>query len=318
MDILAIGELLIDFTPSSNDIHKYSANPGGAPCNFLTMAANTGLETSFIGKVGDDSFGNYLKNIIEEKKIDTKGLILDPNYNTTLAFVHLNGNGERSFSFYRKDCADINLTTNEIDFKQIDKAKLVHFGSLSFTNEPLRSTTYSFLDYAKSKNKLITYDPNYRPSLWENVSLAKEQMLKGLSYCHILKVSDDELKLLSGETDLILGCEILAKYDIKLICVTLGEKGVFYFSKGFSGFVGGFNSKVIDTTGAGDTFFGALVSKFIINNMDINNINKSILIDSLKFANAAASICVENFGGIPSIPTNDQVNIRLSSNLISK
>jgi fructokinase len=308
MDIIAVGELLIDFTPElSVKEHRYFANPGGAPCNFLTMASAVGVKTGFIGKVGDDAFGHFLKKVIEEKGIDTKGLVLSETLNTTLAFVHLDENGERSFSFYRKGCADVGLRQEEVDLNLIDEAKLIHFGSLSFTDEPSRSTVLSMLTYAKKQGKWISYDPNYRPSLWENESVARERLLEGLPFADILKVSEEELELLTGVRVPLLGCHKLEQHDIKLICVTLGAKGVFYYMSKGHGYIKGFPSKVVDTTGAGDTFFGATVGQLLARGVDLVAIEPSVLEEILNYANCASSICIERYGGIPAIPTDEEV-----------
>lgn len=311
MDIIATGELLIDFTPiKGGALHQYVANPGGAPCNFLTMASHAGSKTAFIGKVGDDAFGRFLKEVIESNHIDTMGLVLAKDRNTTLAFVHLAENGERSFSFYRKGCADIDLRLAEVDLDHIDRAKLLHFGSLSFTDEPGRATVLAMLRYAKEKGKLISYDPNYRPSLWDNEEIARQWMEEGLAYADILKVSEEEMVLLTGQADLLQGCRELATHNIKLIFVTLGEEGVFYHTRNGHGKVAGFSSKVVDTTGAGDTFFGATVSK-LLEYSDLDNIDSQTLESILLYANCAASLCIEKYGGIPSIPSDAEVQERL-------
>lgn len=312
MDIIGVGELLIDFTPDhEGDKQRYVANPGGAPCNFLTMAAHVGAETSFWGKVGDDSFGQLLKKVLEREKIHTDGLILSRDRHTTLAFVHLDEKGERSFSFYRKGSADVDLRLYEVDLNAIDDAKCVHFGSLSFTDEPSRTTVLHIVSYAKDRGKWISYDPNYRPSLWDTEEEAKNWMAEGLDYADIVKVSLEELELLTGQKDLMSGCEILLRHKIKLIFVTLGEKGVFYYTKDHNGYVEGFRSQVIDTTGAGDTFFGAAVSQLLLRRIDLDHIDEGNLREILRYANCAASICVERFGGIPAIPTDEEVNHKL-------
>lgn len=312
MDIIAVGELLIDFTPEQSDKeHRYVANPGGAPCNFLTMASAVGVKTGFIGKVGDDAFGHYLKMVIEEKGINTEGLVFSETLNTTLAFVHLDENGERSFSFYRKGCADVGLCQDEVDLKLIDEAKFIHFGSLSFTDEPNRTTVLNILTYAKQKGKWISYDPNFRPSLWENEAEARDRLLEGLAFADIVKVSEEELELLTEIQDPLQGCQKLAEHDIKLICVTLGAEGVFYYTPNAHGQVKGFPSNVVDTTGAGDTFFGATVGQLLARGVDLTAIETSALEEVLNYANCASSICIERYGGIPSIPTDEEVKRKM-------
>lgn len=312
MDIIGVGELLIDFTPDhEGNKQRYVANPGGAPCNFLTMASRVGAKTAFWGKVGDDAFGHSLKEVLVREGIQTDGLVLSKDHNTTLAFVHLDESGERSFSFYRKGSADIDLRLDEVNLAAIDEARCVHFGSLSFTDEPSRSTVQNIISYAKDHGKWISFDPNYRPSLWETEEEAKKWMTEGLKYADILKVSLEELLLLTGQRELLLGCEALARHEIKLICVTLGSKGVFYYTKEIQGYVDGFQSQVVDTTGAGDTFFGAVVGQIVLRHLDLNQIDELTLRDILQYANCAASICVERFGGIPSIPKDEEVKRKL-------
>ncbi|MBF4695461.1 carbohydrate kinase family protein [Fusibacter ferrireducens] len=308
-DIIAVGELLIDFTPAP-DAH-FKANPGGAPCNFLTMAQNLGSKTAFIGKVGADAFGNSLKLVLSNQGIDVNGLIQDNRFGTTLAFVHLTPEGDRSFSFYRKGCADVMLYREDVDFDQIDQTKALHFGSLSFTDEPSRSTVLAMLEYAKSKNKIITYDPNYRPALWDDSASAIDYMKKGMAYADIVKVSDEELELISGNKDLSLGCKILHDIGVKMIFVTLGGKGSFYsYAKG-SGIVPGIEVNVVDTTGAGDTFFGATVHQILELGCPIEQIDSEKIEAILKVSNTAAAICIEGFGGIPSIPSKEALITRL-------
>ena len=309
-DICAVGELLIDFTPTSEG--NFKPNPGGAPCNFLTSAQKMGAKTTFIGKVGKDAFGTRLKAVLEEQSIDTNYLILDERYSTTLAFVHLYPNGDRDFSFYRKGCADVMLEQNDIDLELLNQTKAFHFGSLSFTDEPSRSTVLTLLKEAKHKSLLITYDPNYRAPLWNSKTEAIDYMKKGLAYADIVKVSDEELELLTGEKDLNLGANGLIAFGPKLICVTLGDKGCFYkTATGLEGIVSGVKANQVDTTGAGDTFFGALISQIVTSGQPVEGVDQATLEGMILTANTAAAICIEGYGGIPSIPTKEAVLERL-------
>ena len=311
-DIVAIGELLIDFTPKTIDGQIYfTPHPGGAPCNYLTMAARIGARAAFIGKVGDDAFGNMLKNVIENKGINTSNLVMSKEHPTTLAFVHLDSDGERSFSFYRNQTADVMLKKDEIDFERVRRARILHFGSLSFTDEPARSAVLSVLEEARTMNKVISYDPNYRPLLWQSVEEAKVQMLMGFGYATVVKVSEEELVLLSGDDDLLIGAKKLLTYGPKLLLVTLGEKGVFYITDHYSGVVTGYKTTVVDTTGAGDIFFGALMGQFAVSDALPDRISEDQLRHFLQVANAAASLCIESYGGIPSVPTMSSVMTRV-------
>ncbi|GAB6108994.1 carbohydrate kinase family protein [Fusibacter bizertensis] len=308
-DICAIGELLIDFTPAANG--AFMPNPGGAPCNFLTSAQKMGAKTAFIGKVGEDVFGKRLKEVLETQGIDTQHLILDPRYGTTLAFVHLADNGDRDFSFYRKGCADVMISIDEIDLSILDQTSAFHFGSLSFTDEPSRTTVFELLKKAKLKNILITYDPNYRAPLWESEAQAIAYMKEGLKYADIVKVSDEELHLLTGTRDLDEGCRMIMTYGIKLVCVTLGDKGCFYAYAGGTGVVSGIKAHQVDTTGAGDTFFGTVVWQIVALAKRIETIERDALEQIIKIGNTAAAICIEGYGGIPSIPSKEMVFNRL-------
>jgi len=307
-DIIAVGELLVDFTPVKNEYGLFfKENPGGAPCNMLTMAQKLGSKTAFVGKVGKDQFGINLGNVLKAQGIDISGLVYSQEYNTTLAFVHLDEGGDRSFSFYRRGCADIMLEKSEVDYALLDNTRALHFGSLSFTDEPSKSTVLDMVEYAKKKGKLISYDPNYRPALWASEAAAVAGMRTGVRYADIIKVSEEEAVLLTGENDFYKAAESLYNEGIKLVCVTLGEKGAFYYHKNGQGIVNGYKGRVVDTTGAGDTFFGAVVHKVLQKNCDIEDITVEELKDIFSFSNAAASLCIENYGGIPSIPSKEDI-----------
>lgn len=311
-DIVGIGELLIDFTPfNKDDITGFSENPGGAPCNMLIMAQNLGSKTAFIGKVGNDQFGKRLGQVLIDHHIETKGLVYSEVYPTTLAFVHLNKSGERSFSFYRKGCADVMLEFDEVDQGLLEHAKAVHFGSLSFTDEPSRSTVEKVIRKAKADGKLITYDPNYRPLLWNTVEEAIDGMKKGLKYADVIKVSDEEAALLTGTDDIEKAGSILLEEGVKLVCITLGGEGSYFaFGKG-AGYVEGYSANVVDTTGAGDSFFGAVVHQIVQKNCKIDELEIDEVVSILNKANCAASLCIEGYGGIPSIPTEIQIKNRM-------
>lgn len=311
IDILGIGELLIDFTPIDHQEGvSFKLNPGGAPCNMLTMAQKLGSKTAFIGKVGDDQFGNILKNTLEDHDINVEGLVQSKEYNTTLAFVHLDKNGERDFSFYRKGCADVMLCKEDIDYRLVDTAKVIHFGSLSFTDEPSKSTVLDVLRYAKQQGKMISYDPNFRPALWTSDQEAIEAMKLGLEFADVIKVSDEEAELLTGEKEYRLAAKKIFDMGVKLVCVTLGPDGTYYYHKDSEQLVSGFKSKVIDTTGAGDSFFGAVLHG--LKGYDLDSVDRDTLISIVSYGNAAASLCIEKLGGIPGIPHKEDVDKRIN------
>lgn len=309
-DVIALGELLIDFTPAGKSQagnELFEKNPGGAPANVLTAVSKLGGSSAFIGKVGNDQFGHFLKGVLDKNNIETKGLKFSDEYNTTLAFVHLDENGDRSFSFYRKPGADTMLEEKEIEYDLIDEAKIFHFGSLSMTNEPSKTATIKAAKYAKEKGKIISYDPNWRPPLWKDEQTAKEGMLIGLKYADILKISGEEHEFLTGEKDLCAGTKMLFDQGIKLIIVTLGSDGCFYRCKAGIGYLNGYNVKAVDTTGAGDAFLGGLLYCICKKEIDINNAVKGDIEDILDFSNAVGALCVSKRGAIPGIPSLEDV-----------
>jgi fructokinase len=311
IDVVAIGELLIDFTPagfSQQGNVIFERNPGGAPANVLAAVTKLGGSGAFIGTVGNDQFGNYLKGVLEENNIQTKGLNFSKEADTTLAFVHLDEKGDRSFSFYRRPGADTMLSEEDIDFSIIDNAKVFHFGSLSMTTEPSRNATLKAVEYAKKNGCIISYDPNYRPMLWENEGLARQWMAKGIKYADILKLSDIELEIITGTTDMKKGCEVLISKGVKLIAVTLGANGCYYkFSQG-DGQIATYDTKVIDTTGAGDAFLGGLLYKIRDLGKDVKALNQEEIIQMIDFANAVGALCASKRGAIPAMPSLEEVD----------
>ena len=304
MDITAIGEILIDLTQTGTDsrgIPQFSANPGGAPANLAVAAARLGAQTAFIGKAGDDSFGKYLRQVLKENQVDVSGFLSDRQYNTTMAVVSVDQSGERSFSFYRNPSADTMLRPEEIRTEWLEHSRIVHFGSVSLTAEPARSATLEAVRTAKRLGSVISYDPNYRASLWPDTDTAVCQMKEPLPLTDILKVSDEELPLLTGTDDLLTGTALLAEQGIRLILVTLGAKGAFYRFGGKTGLIPGVPCKVADTNGAGDTFFGAALSRIAgLDSLDALTI--PALEQIIAFANRAASITTSRSGAIPAMP----------------
>ncbi len=310
-DITALGELLIDFAPlGANDggVPTFGANPGGAPANLLAMAGKLGRKTAFMGKVGDDAFGKSLKQTLEDHAIDSSALVLDKAFPTTLAFIHYDRGGNRSFSFYRHLGADTQLRPEELKTEVIEQCSLFHFGSLSLTDEPSRSATFEALALAHEKGKVVSYDPNYRPLLWKSEELAKEQMTKGIAFAHIMKVSDEELELLSETSDIAAGAKVVLSMGPVLLFVTAGPKGAYYFTDKHSGFIKAYKVRTIDTTGAGDAFFGAALSMLCPLTVEtIKKLRPEQLEHILAFANAAGSLTTTKKGAIPAQPTREEI-----------
>lgn len=298
MDILSIGEILIDLTQTgvnTKGVPLYAANPGGAPANLSVAAARLGARTAFIGKVGDDAFGRYLTDVLKKDGVDV----------SALAVVSVDANGERSFTFYRRSHADTMLMEEEIQDFLLRKAHMVHFGSVSLTAEPARGSVLSAIRRARSYGAVITYDPNYRARLWDDPREAIIVMRQPLPLVDILKVSEEELPLLSGTEDWEEGSWRLMEKGISLILVTLGEEGCFYRLGHLTGRVHGFPAKVVDTNGAGDTFFGAALSKLC--REDLSRLSQERLEDILTFANRAASLSTTRAGAIPAMPRLEEL-----------
>lgn len=312
VDVVGLGELLIDFTPagkSANGNALFESNPGGAPANVLATLAKFKASTAFIGKVGNDQFGSFLGETLQKSGIDTQGLIYSKDVNTTLAFVHLKEDGDRSFQFYRSPGADIMLQEQEVDVALVQQAKVFHFGSLSMTHEPAKTATLKALQAAKENDVLISYDPNLRPALWKSLSQAKETILAGMQYADILKLSDEELEFTTGIRDLEEGSRFLfEKFGLKIVLVTLGAQGCFYRFGEDTGHIAGFQVEAIDTTGAGDLFLGAFLHQFLQKDVSWESIQAEELEAMIVFANAVAALGTTKKGAIPAIPHLHEVH----------
>lgn len=306
--IVAMGELLIDFTPvSQNGRVYYEQNPGGGPPNLLAAASRLGADTAFLGKVGQDSFGSFLAQTLESYGIDVEGLVRAPQP-TTLAFVHLAENGERSFSFYRTQTADVTIQPEDICYDVLDQGRVLHYSSLTMTHSPSRETTFALLEHAKEKGIFCSFDPNLRPLLWDTREDAKTQILRGCAYADLLKVSEEELLFLTGESDLERGSQqLIDAYPISLILVTLGAKGCFYRMGACCGRVSGYPVDVVDTTGAGDGFLGGFLYGITRSQTPFFSWTEEELREMLRFANAVGALATTGRGGMPAMPTRVQM-----------
>ena len=308
-DVIALGELLIDFTmngQSEQGNNMFEACPGGAPCNVLALLNKMGKKTAFIGKVGKDQFGALLRDTITEAGIDASNLMVDENVNTTLAFVHTFPDGDREFSFYRNPGADMMLTADEVNPEVVKDTKVFHFGTLSMTHEGVREATKKAVETAKANGCLVSFDPNLRPPLWSSLDLAKEQMEYGFGKCDILKISDNEIQFVSGKEDYDEGIAYLQEtYNIPLILLTMGKDGSRAYYKGMRVERPGFSVKAIETTGAGDTFCGS--SLIYLVDHDFENLTEEQLGEMLTFANAAAALVTTKKGAIKAMPVKEEV-----------
>ncbi len=316
LDIVALGELLIDFTYSGRSeygMRLFEQNPGGAPANVLCVLANLGLKTSFIGKVGRDMHGDFLRSTLEEKGVDTSGLISAKDAFTTLAFVELSETGERKFSFARKPGADTCLSADEVKTELLEACRIFHFGSLSLTDEPSRSATIAAIKTAQKAGAIISYDPNYRAPLWQSEAQAAEQMRSVLDFVNIVKISDEETRLLTGEASPEAAAKRLLQWGASCAVVTLGRNGAYAAVKGASALVPVPDVTVVDTTGAGDAFWGGFLYQLATSGLRPGELGASQLQDFTGFANAVASLCVQKRGGIPAMPTLEMVREFLAS-----
>lgn len=313
-DVTALGELLIDFTengvsPQGNRF--FEANPGGAPCNVLAMLKQLGHTVAFIGKVGDDFLGEELRQRVAGLGIDTTGLVADKNVPTTLAFVHKKPDGDREFSFYRNPGADMMLTEDEIDESAIANSRILHFGTLSMTHEGVRKATLKALETAKKNNCIISFDPNLREPLWETLEDARAQIETGLSYCNVLKISDNEIQWFTGEKDYSAGVKrIREKYSIPLIFVSMGRQGSrAYYGDKMVEVAPFLVENTIETTGAGDTFCGCVLH-FVLEH-GLASLTEEQLKEMLTYANRAASLITTRRGALCVMPSKEEIEALL-------
>ena len=310
-DVAALGELLIDFTCLSTDADGYptmAAHPGGAPANYLAALTKFGAKTAMIGKVGSDAFGRLLIKTLKGAGIDTRGMLVSDDVFTTLAFVTLDDSGDREFSFARKPGADTQLRFDEIDLSVIDASKVLHFGTLSMTNEPARDATYKVVEYAAGRGKLISFDPNLRKPLWNDLDEAKRQMLWGLRHADIVKISDEETEFLFGIAPEEAAKHIIDSFGVRLVYVTCGAEGCFYRTKTASGFVKALSGIAVkDTTGAGDIFGGSAMYGLLRAGGVPEKLTAEELENIVSFACASAGLSTTKAGGISSVPELGEV-----------
>ena len=313
-DVVALGELLIDFTQnglSAQGNPLLEANPGGAPCNVLALLSKLGHKTAFLGKVGQDGFGDQLADALTEVGIDTRGLRRDPMVHTTLAVVHTHPDGDREFSFYRNPGADMNLRTEELDRELLADTTIFHFGSLSMTDEPCRSASREAIALAEASGALLSFDPNLREPLWHSLDDAKEQILYGMAHCQILKISDNEIQWLSGLEDYDEGIAWLrSQFNIPLILLSLGKDG----SRAYCGDVrvevpAHLMPNTIETTGAGDTFFGGVLHYILEHGW--HPYSEAELNEMLAFANAGAALITTRKGALRVMPERSEIEALL-------
>ncbi len=304
-DVVTLGEILIDFSPDGTDARgyrKYIQNPGGAIANVAAVFAKYGARVGLIGKVGEDMFGHYLYQYFSGLGVDCSGMVFDSEYNTTLAFVSLDDKGDRDFAFYRKNEADIRLTVDEMNREMLQNTKIFHFGSLSLTADPARTATYQAIEWAKASGALISYDPNYRESLWTGQD-APTFMKSVLGSVDFIKVSEEEGEMLTGCSQPEKCVEALLKQGIKFVAITMGSKGAYYASEREARYVEAYKVNTIDTTGAGDVFWGTLLHEYIKTSFDTAELVHRAAVRAAK----AAALCTTKKGGASSIPMYSEI-----------
>lgn len=311
VDLVALGECLIDFTPSgTNELGAplFACNPGGAPANVLAMYTKLGGQTAFIGKVGRDGFGDFLEGVLRGAGIGLSGLLRSDDVHTTLAFVQLDEKGDRTFSFYRKPGADVCLTPDELPAGLLAGCRMFHYGSVSMTDEPSRSATFAGARAARAAGALLSYDPNYRPALWDDPQEAARVMREGWELADLVKVSYEEMALLTGTEDLGEGLERLGSRGAALVLVTDGERGCAYRTPACRGTLPAYDVPVLDTTGSGDAFWGAALSELRgLNRDQIAALRPERLEEILRFACAAGGLTATRRGAILAMPCREEI-----------
>ena len=310
-DVVALGELLIDFTEnglSEQGNPLLEANPGGAPCNVLSMLQKLGDKTAFIGKVGNDGFGHLITKAVQEQGIDTTGLVYDNDVHTTLALVLKKENGDRDFAFYRNPGADMNLKEEEVNESLIASSSIFHFGTLSLTDESVKKATQKAVKVAKENGLTITFDPNLREPLWRSLEEAHEQVAWGLQQADVVKISDNEITWFTGMDNYDEGIAFLQKEypNLKLICLSMGGDGSkAVYRDVHVAYPAFLQEATIETTGAGDTFCACMIHTVLENGID--HLDEEKLKEMLKFANAAASLVTTKKGALRVMPTKEEV-----------
>lgn len=307
--IMALGELLIDFTPceGENGVTLYQQNAGGAPANVVVQASILGADCGFIGRVGEDDFGHFLEKALQNYNVDTRGLSFDNDWATTLTFVQLFTHGRHNFKFYRNPGADTMLKFEDIDLKLIDECSILHFGSLSMTAEPSKTATIKAVQYAKSKGKIISYDPNWREQLWPSKAVARQTMRSVLKDCDIIKVSEEELEMLTDCDILFQGIAALIKIGIKIVVVTQGPRGCVVAFKKELERLQTYDTDVVDTTGAGDSFFGAFLSKLSASGKSLEELSLKECIEFADYANACGAMTSTKKGAMTAMANNEEI-----------
>lgn len=313
-DICALGEILIDAIAEAGSEIRITGNAGGAPANVLACAAKLGRDCAFISKAGEDCIGRWLKATLEANAINTDGLVLSKEKNTTIAMVSLDETGNRSFSFYRDGCADVSLTAEELRLDIIESARVFHFGSVSMTDDPARTATLTAARYAREHGLTVSFDPNLRRNLWKDLGEAARYIREGLSLADVAKLADEEIDFLyeSGSLKEKAAKVLKENPGLQLLFVTCGSEGSYAFTKDCSAFVPSFRVKAVDTTGAGDSFVGAALCRLLDRDLRLTGYTEEELTDLLTFANAVGALSVQKYGAIAAMPAPEEISAFLA------
>lgn len=319
MDIVCLGELLIDMFPAEIgrrlvEVSAFHPKPGGAPANVAVAAARLGAQSAFIGKVGDDAFGHFLIDTLAREQVETRGLRLDESARTTLVFVALIDENTPEFVFYRNPGADMMLRADELDHTLLQQTKIFHFGSISLIEEPGRSATMEAIRLARQSGTFISFDVNYRPSLWPNSDEAYRLIMTVLPQVNLVKVNQDELALLSGSTVLETGSHALLQHGPDLGVVTLGPDGSYFRLADGGEHIPGFRVQTVDAVGCGDAFTAGLLTQLVAGNHRPEALSPSILRPILRYANATGALTATKQGVIPALPARNEVEAFLKRN----
>lgn len=312
MDVICLGELLVDMFPAElgrylGDVTAFHPKPGGAPANVAVCLARLGIESAFIGKVGDDAFGHHLAAVMAREGVETKGIRFDEEARTTLAFIARPDPNHAEFLFYRNPGADARFQAGDLDLEMLSDTRIFHFGSLSLVEDPILSALLLALKTVVEAGAMVSMDVNYRPSLWENPAAARDAIMAIIPSVNMLKVNDDELKLLSGSSDVETGSQRLLEAGPEIIIITMGEDGSYFRTKAGFGHVAAFQVETVDSTGCGDAFIAGVLARMIELLDGRQRLFEAQMLSILRFANAVGAITATREGVIPALPTRDEV-----------
>ncbi len=309
-DVVSLGTVFADFTQTENNENKTMLvqNIGGATANLAVACSRLGMKSAFIGKTGDDNFGRFAKSALEKENVDVSNLITDEIHQTPLAFIDHKKRGSEKYTFYRHNTADMYLKSQEVSKKLIDECKVFHFGSLTLIQDPAYQATVKAVQYAKSKNKIITYDPNYRKSLWKNDEEAFEKLTELINYCDIIKFSQEEFSIMTESDNLIRGIANLLKIGIKIILISQGANGCIIASRKGITQIPTHKIEIVDTTGSGDAFLACFIYKILSSEKNIEEYSSEELCEFARFANAGATLCAMDLGAVNAMANAEEIN----------